>query len=107
MGDVRRTDDLAKSRIEFGIGIHRQFTISYLLSEMALIATALAASRFVVSPFPIGVEFQAIWFCIAMTAGCGAVGGLCLQMAVGLLVGGVFSVASIPLLWILMTSAPC
>lgn len=107
MGDFRRADDLAKSRLEFGIGIHRQFTISYLLGEIALIATALAASRFVLSPIPIGVEFQAICFCIAVTAGCGALGGLCLRMAVGLIVGGVFSVTSIPLLWILMTSASC
>jgi hypothetical protein len=104
MGDVRRADDLAKSRIKTGFGIHRQFTLSYLLGEIALIAMALAASRLFVSSIPIAVELQAISFCIAMTAGCGALGGLCLRMAVGLIVGGVFSVVSIPLLWMLMTN---
>jgi hypothetical protein len=105
MDDFRRADDVAESATKFGSRIHRQFSISYLLGEIALIATALAAGRFVLFPIPSGIEFQAICFCIAMTACCGALGGLCLRMAVGLIVGGVFSVVSIPLLWMTMTTA--
>ena len=78
-----------------------QFSVAYLLGEMALIAIALGASRFVFAPF--GMESQALCFCIAMTAASGAVGGLFLRMSVGLIVGGVFSVAAIPLLWVLIT----
>jgi len=83
----------------------RQFSLGYLLSEIGLIAIALAASRLAVVP-PVGwLEGQAGLLCIALVAGCGAVGGLGLRMAVGLIGGGIFAVASIPLVWMLI-SAP-
>ena len=85
--------------------IHRQFSIAYLLGEIALIAIALAAGRIVLFPSAIWIETQALCFCIAMTAGCGALGGLCLRMAVGLIAGGVFAVASFPLLWMVISAA--
>jgi hypothetical protein len=85
--------------------VHGQFSIAYLLAEIALIAIALAAGRVVLLPSTIWIETQAACFCIAMTAGCGALGGLCLRMAVGLIAGGVFAVASIPLLWMLISAA--
>jgi hypothetical protein len=81
----------------------RQFSLLYLLGEMALIATALAASRWAVAGPAIWLEGRAVLCCIALIAGCGAAGGLCLRMAVGLIAGGIFAVASLPLLWMLIS----
>jgi len=87
--------------------IHRQFSVAYLLGEIALIAIALAALRVALLPSASWIESQAMCcsIAIAMTAGCGAVGGLCLRMAVGLIAGGVLAVASIPMLWVLISAA--
>jgi hypothetical protein len=82
----------------------RQFSLAYLLSEIALIAVALAAARFAFFPYTAWQEGQAGMFCIALIAGCGAVGGLCLRMVVGLIAGGVFAVASVPLLWLVISA---
>lgn len=83
----------------------RQYSLGYLLGEMALIAIALAAARWAMASHAVWLEGRAVLCCIALIAGGGAVGGLCLRMAVGLIGGGVFAVASIPLLWMLI-SAP-
>ncbi len=80
-----------------------QFSLTYILSEVALIALALAAGRMMLIPSALWLEFQALCFCVAMTAACGALGGLCLRMAVGLIGGGILSVASIPLLWMVIS----
>ena len=85
--------------------IERQYSLAYLLVEIALIAIALAAGRLLLKPPVSWIETQAMCYCIAMTAGCGAVGGLCLRMAVGLIAGGVFAVASMPMVWMLITAA--
>ena len=85
--------------------IERQFSLAYLLAEIALIAIALAAGRVAMSSHATWMEVQAVSFCIFLIAGCGALGGLCLRMAVGLIAGGVFAVASIPLLCMVIRAA--
>jgi len=80
----------------------RQFSLAYLLAEIALVAVALAASRVALHPAVALIEAKTILTCIAFTATCGALGGLCFRMAVGLVAGGIFSVSSIPLLWLLL-----
>jgi hypothetical protein len=85
--------------------VQRQYSIAYLLGEIALIAMTLAAGRIVLFPSAIWIETQAMCFCIAMTAGCGALGGLCLRMANGLIAGGVLAVASIPLVSLVIGAA--
>lgn len=84
--------------------VERQFSLAYLLGEISLIAIALAAGRVALYPPAIWMEAQAILFCIAFVAGCGALGGLCLRMTVGLIAGGVFAVASIPLVWLVISA---
>jgi hypothetical protein len=83
----------------------KQFSLAYLLAETALFAVALAAGRLAFFPTATWLEGQTGMFCIALIAGCGALGGLCLRMAVGLIAGGVFAVASIPLLWLVIAAA--
>ena len=83
----------------------RQFSLAYLLAEIALIAVALAAGRVALHHSVALIEAKAILTCIAFTAGCGALGGLCFRMAVGLVAGGIFSVSSIPLVWLLLSTA--
>jgi hypothetical protein len=83
----------------------RQFSLAYLLAEIALVAVALAASRVALHPAVALIEAKTILTCIAVTATCGALGGLCFRMAVGLVAGGIFSVSSIPLLWSLLSAA--
>jgi hypothetical protein len=61
----------------------------------------------VLLPSAVWIESQAMCFCIAMIAGCGALGGLCLRMAVGLIAGGILAVASIPFLWMVISTASC
>ena len=85
--------------------IERQFSLAYLLAEIALIAIALAAGRIALFPSAIWMEAQAVLFCVALTAGCGALGGLCLRMAVGLIAGGVFAISSIPLMWMVISAS--
>jgi len=80
----------------------RQFSLAYLLSEIALIAVALAASRWALAGPANWLEGQTVLCCIALTAGCGALGGLCLRMSVGLIAGSIFAVASIPLFCMLL-----
>jgi hypothetical protein len=81
-----------------------QFSLTYLLAEIALIGVALAAAR-VALLLGVGcTEVRAVLFCVAFTAGCGAVGGMCFRMALGLIGGGVFSVSSIPLIWLVIAS---
>jgi hypothetical protein len=87
-----------------GMRMQRQFSVAYLLGEIALIAIAFAAGRVVLSPSANWIESQAMCFCIAMTAGCGALGGLCLRMAVGLIAGGILAVACIPLVWMVIST---
>jgi hypothetical protein len=81
----------------------RQFSLAYLLSEITLIAIALAASRLAFFPYTVWLEGQAAMLCIALIAGSGALGGLCLRMVVGLIAGGIFAVASVPLLWLIIS----
>ncbi|HEY2411157.1 MAG TPA: hypothetical protein VGI40_02885 [Pirellulaceae bacterium] len=83
----------------------RQFSLAYLLAEIALVAIALAAARVALLLGVAWIEVRAVLFCVALTAGCGALGGMCFRMAVGLVGGGIFSVSSIPLLWIALSSA--
>jgi hypothetical protein len=83
----------------------RQFSLAYLLAEVALIAIALAAGRVAWHQSVAVIEAKAILTCIAVTAGSGALGGLCFRMAVGLVAGGIFSVSSIPLVWLLLSAA--
>ena len=82
----------------------RQFSLAYLLAEMALIAITLAAARLAVLSVGNWIEVRAVLFCIALTAGCGAAGGVCFRMALGLIGGGVFSVSSIPLICLAIAS---
>ena len=83
----------------------RQFSLTYLLAETALIAVALAAGRLAFYPPATWLEGQTGMFCIALIAASGALGGMCLRMAVGLIAGGIFAVASIPLLWLVIAAA--
>jgi hypothetical protein len=83
----------------------RQFSIAYLLAEVALVAVALAFGRIAVAPSASWLESQAMCYCIALAAGCGAIGGAFLRMAVGLVGGGVFAVASIPLVCLALGAA--
>jgi hypothetical protein len=83
----------------------QQFSLAYVLAEIALIAIALASGRLALSHSGVWIEAQAALSCLAFIAGCGALGGLCLRMAMGLIAGGVFAVASIPLLWLVISSA--
>lgn len=82
--------------------LSRQFTLAYMLAEVALIAVALAALRIAVRDYAVLVELRTGLFCPALVAAFGALGGLCLRMAVGLVAGGVFAVASIPMLLVLI-----
>ena len=82
----------------------RQFSLAYLLTETALIAVALAAGRLALAPLPGWPEIPAAFFCISLIAACGAVGGLCFRMAVGLIGGAIFAVASIPLFSLLLAA---
>ena len=83
----------------------RQFSVAYLLAEVALVAVALAFGRLAIFSQSSWLESQAMCYCIALAAGCGAVGGAFLRMAVGLVAGGVFAVASIPLVWLALSAA--
>jgi hypothetical protein len=83
----------------------RQFSVAYLLVEVALVAVALAFGRIAVASPASWLESQTMCYCIAMAAGCGAVGGAFLRMAVGLVAGGVFAVASIPLVCLALGAA--
>ena len=85
--------------------IGRQFSLAYLLCEVSLIGIALAAGRLALHPPAIWMEVQATLFCIALVAGCGALGGACMRMTVGLIAGGVFAVACIPLIWLVISTA--
>jgi hypothetical protein len=87
------------------MSVERQFSVAYLLAEVALVAVALAFGRFAMSSHAGWMEGHAMCYCIAMAAGCGAVGGAFLRMAVGLVAGGVFAVASIPLVWLALGAA--
>ncbi len=87
------------------LSTERQFSLAYLLAEIALIAVALAAGRVTMHPAVGLVEARAVLACVTFTAGCGALGGLCFHMATGLIAGGVFSIASIPLLWMVLIAA--
>ena len=82
-----------------------QFSLAYLLGEVALVAIALAAGRVALVPAAISTEAQAVLCCVALIAGCGALGGLCMRMAVGLIAGGVFAVAAIPLMWRILSAS--
>jgi hypothetical protein len=77
--------------------IERQFSVAYLLGEIALVAVTLAFGRLAIASHPGWMETQAVCYCIAMAAGCGAMGGAFLRMTVGLVAGGILAVASIPL----------
>ncbi len=83
----------------------RQFSLAYLLAETALVAVALAALRLALFSPATWLEGQTAMLCIALIAGCGAMGGLCFRMAVGLIAGGIFAVSSVPLLWLVITAA--
>ena len=83
----------------------RQFTLAYLLCEVGLIAVALATGRMACDVTGALLELQTGLFCVALVASCGALGGLCLRMAAGLVAGGVFAVASIPLVVLLIGAA--
>jgi hypothetical protein len=96
---------MSKSTATVALPLERQFSLAYLLAEVALVATALAAARAALFPMPIALEARAILFCVMLVAACGALGGLVLRMAVGLIGGGIFAVASIPLVWLLLTGA--
>lgn len=82
--------------------IPSQFTLLYLLSEVALIALALASGRIACFETKGLLEWQAGMSCLTMVAACGALGGMCLRMSLGLVAGGVFAVASLPLLVVLI-----
>ena len=83
---------------------HRQFSLSYVMGEVALIAVACAAGRIAMYAPADWVETQTVCICIAVTASCGAIGGTCLRMAMGLVAGGVFATASIPFLCLIVRS---
>jgi hypothetical protein len=89
----------------FALPLGRQFTLAYLLCEVGLIALALATGRMACDGAGVLLELQTGLFCVAMVASCGALGGLCLRMAAGLVAGGVFAVASIPLFVLLISAA--
>jgi hypothetical protein len=80
----------------------RQFSLGYALVEVALCAIALAAGRVVIAPAFAAAELQTLCLCVFATATFGALGGLCLRMALGLIAGSVLSVAAIPLVCLLM-----
>ena len=82
----------------------RQYSLAYLLAEIALIAICLAAARVEILIGMASLELRAVLFCIALTAGCGAVGGVCFRMALGLIGGGIFSVSSVPLVWLALSA---
>lgn len=82
----------------------RQYSLAYLLAEMALIAVALAAGRLAIVLGSGWLELRTVLFCVAATAGGGAAGGLFFRMAVGLIGGSIFSVSSIPLLWLALSA---
>ena len=75
-----------------------QFSLSYLLCEVALLAIALGCGRALCSPSLLAIETEALCFLVALVAGCGALGGLFLRMSVGLIVGSVLAVACVPLI---------
>jgi hypothetical protein len=81
-----------------------QFSLAYLLGEVALVAIALAAGRLALFSSTLQLEVQAVCYCLAITAACGALGGLMFRMVVGLVAGGVFSVAAIPLVWLIISA---
>lgn len=85
----------------------RQFSLTYLLGEIALIAIALGFGRLSVLPSALGIETEAFCFLVTLVAGCGALGGLFLRMAVGLIVGSVLAVATVPLLLLAIHGAAC
>lgn len=87
-----------------GLIADRQFSLAYLLAEIALIAIALAAARVALILGTGCLELRAILFCVVTTAGCGAAGGLFFRMAIGLIGGGIFSVSSIPLVWMVLSA---
>jgi hypothetical protein len=87
------------------LNVPRQFSLAYLLGEIALIGIALAAMRLALLLGVGWTEVKAVLFCVAFTAGCGAAGGMCFRMALGLVGGGIFSVSSIPLLCIALGAA--
>jgi hypothetical protein len=80
------------------MGAGRQYSLNYLLGEIALVALALGCWRVLLIPGRLPIEYQALCFLIALVSLCGAVGGLFLGMAVGLVVGSVLAVASVPFL---------
>jgi hypothetical protein len=82
----------------------RQFSLAYLLSEIALVAVALAAGRVAIDLATGWLELRAVLFCVATTAACGAAGGLFFRMAMGLIGGGIFSVLSIPLVCLALSA---
>ena len=82
-----------------------QFSLAYLLAEIALIAIALAAGRIALLPTALGMEAHAGLYCVSLIAGCGAAGGLCLRMVPGLIGGGVVAVSSIPLICLAISAA--
>jgi hypothetical protein len=96
---------MSKTVVTIALPPERQFSLAYLLAEVALVAIALATARLALFPTSIVLEARAILFCVMLVAGCGALGGLCLRMTVGLIAGGIFSVASIPLVWLLLSTA--
>ncbi len=87
--------------------MQHQFSIAHLLLEVALIAVALGAGRFALVPSALWIEAQVLCYCLAMTAGCGALSGLFLRMAFGLIAGAILAVVSIPLVWMLISAARC
>lgn len=87
------------------LSFERQFSLAYVLGEIALVAITLAAGRMALFPPAVSLEAQAVLFCVAFISGCGALGGLCLRMAVGLIAGGIFAVASLPLMWMAISGA--
>jgi len=82
-----------------------QFTLMYLLGEIALVAIALGCGRQLAFPGTVPIETEALCFLATLVAGCGALGGLFLRMTLGLVVGSVLAVASIPLLLMAIMSA--
>jgi hypothetical protein len=83
----------------------QQYSLSFLLAEIGLVAVALGCGRLLLFPPGISIETEALCFLVAMVAGCGALGGLFLRMAIGLIVGSVLAVASVPLLIMTIMSA--
>ena len=81
---------------------HRQFTLTYLFAETALIAVAIAAARLALLGSGSGIELQTLNMCLAATAACGALGGLCLRMALGLIAGSILSLTAVPSLCLIL-----